>query len=186
MIVFELITADVIMTKTYTGLSFILIFSLAVCGAALAQDKQMYSWTDDDGVVHFTDQKPAGMAVEVIEIPDTGTPTGSNPYQLPDTSDEPSAAQKRRDEIAQNRQERAAEQERKDRECADMREEVANLEPHRRVFFTNADGETERMGDTSPRAIDVRFIISVSGAISDLGDLLPELASRLSVFPLRL
>ncbi len=47
-------------------------------------------------------------------------------------------------------------------------------------------GQTERMGDTVSRAIDVRIVISVNGTLSDLGGLVPELASRLSVFPLRL
>jgi two-component system response regulator AtoC/two-component system response regulator HupR/HoxA len=42
------------------------------------------------------------------------------------------------------------------------------------------------MGDTSTRAIDVRLIMSVNGTLSDLGELVPELASRLSVFPVRL
>ena len=135
------------MTKINTALSLVLIFGLVVCGAAVAQSKQMYSWTDENGVVHFTDQKPEGEAVKIIEIPDSATPQGSNPYQLPDNSDEPSAAQKRRDEIAQNRQQRAKEQAERESECTKMRDLVANLEPHRRVYFTNEDGETERMDD---------------------------------------
>jgi len=34
-----------------------------------------------------------------------------------------------------------------DAECAAKSAEVAELEPHRRVFFTNEEGETERMDD---------------------------------------
>lgn len=48
-------------------------------------------------------------------------------------------------------------------------------------------GEVERIGDTVARAVDVRLVVAVT-SLDDLadGELLPELRSRLTVFPLRL
>jgi DNA-binding NtrC family response regulator len=55
-----------------------------------------------------------------------------------------------------------------------------------RLLALLTGGRTERIGDTESRPIDVRVVVSVNGKLSDLGDLVPELASRLSVFPVRL
>ena len=107
----------------------------------------MYSWTDEDGVVHFTDQRPEGQDIKVIDIPDSAPEPASNPYQPADAAAEPSAAQIRREELAKGRQQFAEEQAARDAECAAKRAEVERLEPHRRVFFTNDKGETERMDD---------------------------------------
>jgi two-component system response regulator AtoC/two-component system response regulator HupR/HoxA len=54
-----------------------------------------------------------------------------------------------------------------------------------RVMTTN---EVERLGDTVARRVDVRLIVSVSPSLGEVlgSDALPELRSRLSVFPIRL
>jgi two-component system response regulator AtoC/two-component system response regulator HupR/HoxA len=46
--------------------------------------------------------------------------------------------------------------------------------------------ETERLGETMPRRVDVRLVVSVTPSLAELGDILPELRSRLAVFPIRL
>jgi len=110
-----------------------------------AQDKKMYSWTDENGVVHFTDTKPEGLEVKTLDIP-AETQAASNPYQQPPDAG-PSAAQQKREEIARNKQEARADQAMNDAQCAVMRQEVARLEPNRRVFYTDEKGETARMDD---------------------------------------
>ena len=58
----------------------------------------MYSWTDENGVVYFSDIKPEGQEAQSRVIPQGQA-------------------------------------------------ELDRLEPHRRVFFTNEKGETERVDD---------------------------------------
>lgn len=66
--------------------------------------------------------------------------------------------------------------------------EPAALSPslQARLLSLLTAGKSERMGDTTSRAVDVRLVLSVNGTLADLGEIVPELASRLSVFPLRL
>lgn len=124
---------------------------LALCAAlfapdhALAQEMKMYQWTDEDGVVHFSDTAPVGMDVPPTDIPLDEAPAGANPYE--DVASEPSAAQQQREEIARQSEENRAEQANLDSRCAAWRAEVERLEPNRRVFTTNDQGETERMDD---------------------------------------
>jgi hypothetical protein len=138
---------DAIMPKARTARILSTILCLSICCGANGQGKQMYSWTDKDGVVHFTDQRPAGQEVTLIDIPESEQRSYEEPYQAADSVDEPSLAQKRRDDIAQKRAQRAADKAVNDAECAVRRAEIEQLEPNRRVYFTNEQGETERMDD---------------------------------------
>ena len=135
------------MNKVFLLLATIIISCLCIVATASAQSRQMYSWTDENGVVHFTDERPAGKEVSVIDIPDSEPLAAASPALPTDEANEPSLAQQRRDEIAQKRQENREQAAVLEAECAAKRAEVERLEPHRRVFFTNEEGETERMDD---------------------------------------
>ena len=135
------------MNKVFLLLATIIISCLCVSTIASAQSKQMYSWTDENGVVHFTDERPTGQEFTVIDIPDSEAPAEASPAVPTDEANEPSLAQQRRDEIAARRQENREQAAVLEAECAAKRAEVARLEPNRRVFFTNEEGETERMDD---------------------------------------
>ena len=121
------------------------LLCLLVAGVAGAQDKKMYSWTDENGTVHFTDTRPDGQNVVESAIPQDAPPASDNPYQTKDTG--PSPAQLKREEISRNNQEAQINKAVKSAECAAWKAEVDRLEPNRRVFFTNEQGETERMDD---------------------------------------
>jgi hypothetical protein len=135
------------MNKVFLLLATIIISCLCIAATASAQSRQMYSWTDDNGVVHFTDERPVGQEVTVHDIPDSEPAAAASPTLPTDEANEPSLAQQRRDEIAQRRQENREQAAVIEAECAAKRAEVERLEPHRRVFFTNEEGETERMDD---------------------------------------
>ena len=70
----------------------------------------------------------------------------ASPYQ---GASQPSAAQQRREEIARNTEAAKAKQAARAAECAAWQTEVDRLEPNRRVFYTNEQGETERMDDVA-------------------------------------
>jgi hypothetical protein len=149
------------MIKSMTSLLIITLLCLGVSTSIFGQDRQMYSWTDEDGVVHFSDARPEGQEVRVIDIPESDSSGLSTPMPAADATDQPTAAQQRREDIARRRQEnRQAAAERASR-CADMRAELNRIEPNRRVYFTNEKGETERMDDVvrTDRVAELRGLI---------------------------
>ena len=117
---------------------------LLCCGTAAAQETRVYQWTDENGVVHFSDSKPEGQNVEEQTL--TAPPADVGEIQQPDSAPG-SLAQERREELARKKQAARAEQAANEARCAEWQAEVDRLEPNRRVFFTNEDGETERMDD---------------------------------------
>ena len=127
-----------------------LTLAIAALGISLsAHAEKMYQWTDENGVVHFSDKKPQGQDFKTVDMPTTPT-TGTVSPLAPESSqsaDTTSMAQQRRDDIAQSRQASSEKQAANQAQCAVWQAEVDRLEPHRRVFFTNEEGETERMDD---------------------------------------
>lgn len=106
----------------------------------------MYSWTDENGTVHFSETKPDGQAVREQAIPQDASPqSGDNPYAGVDSG--PSYAQQRREEIARKSEQSQVDKAINSAQCTAWQAEVDRLEPNRRVFFTNEQGETERMDD---------------------------------------
>lgn len=146
-------TRDGTMIRLIIGL----VLFISLTGAAFAQEggREMYSWTDENGVVHFSDQRPAGQQVEVHQIPDSPASAPSSPPPADESSavnateeaDTRSPAQIQRDEMAKRREAILAAREKNDMACAQRQAEVDELEPNRRVFFTNEQGEVERMDD---------------------------------------
>lgn len=122
---------------------FVLCLVWTVC--APAQSQKMYKWTDEDGVVHFSDSVPEGQQFEEQKLPEAGQTAAPGAYQQ--DAAEPSIAQQKRDEIARKHQEAKANEAANEARCAAWQAEVDRLEPNRRVFFTNDKGETERMDD---------------------------------------
>lgn len=114
---------------------------------ANGQSNEMYQYTDENGTVVFTDQKPVDQEVKTQAIPSDPAPQGDNPYATENMPDVPSIAEQRREEIVQNKQQAQQAQAVNQAQCAAWQAEVDRLEPNRRVFFTNDKGETERMDD---------------------------------------
>jgi hypothetical protein len=125
--------------------ALILVGAGGLAGSALAGE--VYTWTDENGVVHFTDREPVGRDAEVQNLPDSMPPSSPSPYAAPQAGK--SAAQQRREDIQRKGEESQARQAMTDRNCQAWQAEVARLEPNRRVFYTNEQGETERMDDVA-------------------------------------
>jgi hypothetical protein len=126
-------------------LRWVTLVALLAAAHAGAQDGTMYSWTDENGVVHFSDTAPPGQDVQPQSLPSAVPPGSVSPE--PDPAAAPSAAQQRREEIARKADETAAQQELNKAQCAGWQAELERLEPNRRVYSTNEQGETERMDD---------------------------------------
>jgi hypothetical protein len=137
------------MTYLSKRMFFALFLGLFLAAQAEAQEKTMYRWTDENGVVHFTDVRPQeqqGQQVQEQVIPTDEPPAAPSPYSQSATT-EPTLGEQRRAEITQKHQEYEVNEAMTSAECAAWQAEVDRLEPNRRVFFTNEQGETERMDD---------------------------------------
>jgi hypothetical protein len=134
-----------------------LLLSVAiVCISPIVAGSDVYTWTDENGIEHYSDIPPEqqdSKVINILGVPQTGT-TGAYPQATdsatagaaPD-SDQPSAAEQRREELAKVRTERRAEKAKLDIECARYRQLLARMEPARRVILTNEEGEAERLDD---------------------------------------
>jgi len=148
------------MNKSMIFTFFVALLCLFVAANAAAQDKKMYQWTDENGTIHFSETQPEGQEVQERSIPQDAAPSGSNPYQESNTG--PSYAQQTRDEIARKSEEDQVNNAIKSVECSSWQAEVARLEPNRRVFYTNDQGETVRMDDVerTSRVADLKSQIA--------------------------
>ncbi len=137
--------------KQYSKGFAVLLFAVLLATPTLAGADKVYRWTDENGVQHFGDMPPAHADVEVLEvegIPKIGSDSLAHAQDAQDPATvEPTAAAKRRQEIADNRKERRAAGIEMQRICDQAQQQLENIEPHRRVYYTDEIGETVRMDD---------------------------------------
>jgi hypothetical protein len=147
-------------------LTFLTVFlANALSGSAVAAD--LYSWTDENGVLHYGDMPPNGQSVQAVKDKASPPPSTYEANSVPDSTradtaidamagengegaeDSPpqSFADARREQIAKNRKERREAQAEMDRMCEIHRKTLANIEPSRRVMYKNEKGEVMRMDD---------------------------------------
>jgi hypothetical protein len=136
-----------------------------ISGNAVAGE--IYSWTDKNGVVHYGDRPPEGQKTQIVVVPQAPRPDSPGAYPSPDgaqpgsennAADATSAAgeqetaplslaDQRREQLAKDRKEKGEAREDTERMCAKHRKRLTQMEPARRVFYTNEKGESVRMDD---------------------------------------
>ncbi len=127
---------------------------------APALSAEIYRWTDENGVTHFSQTPPPdGQEAEIEDVPDTPAEAAvegagidfdgaqSNRAEGPEGTDTLSAAEQKRQEIAERHADARAAREELERLCNQTRSRLARIEPNRRVYYTNDEGETVRMDD---------------------------------------
>lgn len=141
-------------------LGLVLGLAVMLAGGPLGA-AEVYTWTDEEGVLHFSDKPRTDGQSETIEAEEAYRPgTGdvysqpAEPAEAPEaaaadaTAEAPvSAAAARREEQALKREQRREAQAELDRLCAQHRQRLEQMEPSRRVFYTDASGETVRLDD---------------------------------------
>lgn len=123
--------------------------------ASTAVWAEVYRWTDENGVTHFSQTPPpSGQEAEIADVPDSEPAEGEAEVAGIDfdgtartVNEEMSAADLRRQEIAESSDQRQSDREALAALCRDTRNRLEQIEPNRRVFFTDEDGETVRMDD---------------------------------------
>lgn len=133
-------------------LALLVAACLGIAGQAVVA-KEIYTWTDENGIVHYVDTPPDHPDAKAIDAPEAYRP-GSVSAEVPaatspEAAADPalSAADARRLRLADARTKQEAEQQQIAAICAEARRRLAEVEPSRRVFYENEQGETVRMGD---------------------------------------
>ena len=129
----------------------LLIACLAASGSATAVE--IHRWVDENGVVHFSDVRPVSVPSETLEFADpppvTETAGANTDGTVSGAGAEPqaSAAEQRRQAIRERRETRAAEREEKEFWCDRHRTRLEQMEPARRVYYNDENGQQVRMDD---------------------------------------
>ncbi|MBT8050096.1 MAG: DUF4124 domain-containing protein [Gammaproteobacteria bacterium] len=140
------------------------MLALAMTASLQAQATEVYKWTDENGVVHFSDMKPADTDSQNLEVDDrTGFSKAVEAAPRMNTAQateeaaveeqELTAAQQRRNEIAQARDAVRLERLEKQQWCDKHRKRLIEMEPARRVYTYDEDGEQVRMDDDTRVAL---------------------------------
>jgi hypothetical protein len=140
------------------------MLALALSASLHAQSIEVYKWTDENGVVHFSDMKPADTDSQNLEVDDrTGFSKAveaaprMNMAQATEEADveepELTAAQQRRNEIAEARDAVRLERLEKQQWCDKHRKRLVEMEPARRVYTYDENGKQVRMDDDTRVAL---------------------------------
>lgn len=140
-------------------LPLLLVWAVSLWAGALAA-AEIHTWTDENGVVHYSQTPPPQGGDTVVEMKDAYKP-GSVPAQPPAADGgaggtEPAAltpAEARRQQMAQQRQANRERQAQNQQLCGMHRQRLEQLEPARRVFYTDETGESVRMDDDQRLAL---------------------------------
>jgi hypothetical protein len=147
------------------GMAFWVVVCLLLLPlVASAQKNSIYSWTDENGVKHFSDRAPVETEAAVEEIPvaeppatapDENSATLNNEVLQDDPTDpaavdatqELSYADQQRLAMEEKRQAQREKQTERQRICLQAQDQLAQIEPSRRVFYTDESGNTTRLDD---------------------------------------
>jgi hypothetical protein len=139
-------------------LLLVLSASLAWSAPLFAQSSSVYTWTDETGVVHVSDSPREDGNSDRIRVEGAYKPGSSDAYPEAnaapaetagvDSEEVPlSAAQQRREQIAEARVQRQEAEAEARKQCGRHRQRLTQMEPARRVFYINEEGEQVRMDD---------------------------------------
>lgn len=122
---------------------------LVTLAAGSAGAREIHRWVDENGVVHFSDVQPADRETRRLDLADPAPEIGPPRSAEPAATEEPalSAAEQRRQDIRERREARAEAQRETAFWCDKHRKRLEQMEPARRVFYTDENGEQVRMDD---------------------------------------
>lgn len=132
----------------------VLFATLAFLAGNSALATEIYSWTDENGTVHFSSTKPVDTEAETINVdPGKGGVSYSRPDAGPVSNDgdvaEPAmtAAEQRRQDIASSREAQQQNEALIAEECGKHEKRLVEMEPARRVYYWDENGRQVRMND---------------------------------------
>ena len=116
---------------------------------------EVWTWTDENGVVHYGEVPPENIKATLLGEDQVSIPTlsGNDPASGTPAEGEKSYAQQRREDIAKEKKDRRTSQAEIQEHCDFHRKRLAEVEPVRRVIYTNDEGEAVRMDDNERLAL---------------------------------
>ncbi len=122
-----------------------------LASGAIANDVDVYTWTDSNGVPHYTDRPPAGERVTYTGIRSKRTDAANVQARVEqaqenraNASEQREAARDEDDEAAKQRASNLAE---RASSCEKARERLTSYQTAHRLYRPNADGEREYLSD---------------------------------------
>jgi hypothetical protein len=119
-------------------------FAFAWINSAAATE--VYTWTDESGIVHYSDVPIDPQETQTITVDDANAP-GMASTAPPVQEAQPSVAQQRREQFEVDRKIRKEAQAIIDQLCAEHLKRLTKMEPARRIFYTDDKGEFIRLDD---------------------------------------
>ncbi|MDH3787048.1 MAG: DUF4124 domain-containing protein [Xanthomonadales bacterium] len=147
--------------KLKTGFKLWCLPALVIICASVTETHatEVFTWKGQDGVVHYSDMPPENVDSRLIRVdgvykagttvPEPATQADGNDAG----TDTRSVAQQRREKIAEDREARREAREEAERLCARHQQRLEQMEPARRVFYTDDTGESVRMDDDQRMAL---------------------------------
>ncbi len=139
----------------------VVLMAGAISGNVAA--REVYNWTDKNGIVNYSDMPPDEQEAQIIEFKETRLDNsnetdsiagGSQPNadarnnaDGKEAGPPQSAADAKRKKIAADRIQRRETRTEMEQMCAQHRQRLARIEPHRRVYYKDKNGKTVRMDD---------------------------------------
>ncbi|WP_374492435.1 DUF4124 domain-containing protein [Zoogloea sp.] len=126
---------------------------LLACTTSLSAAQSIYSWKDANGQVHYSDMPPADAKTRTIRqapLAPAATQNGGRPVITESFAEKEQAFRRRRAEAAEaedKARKDKAEDERKQKECADLRRYLAGVTGGQRMGRYNDAGEVIMMDD---------------------------------------
>ncbi len=150
-------------------LSRILAAGLAAVISCTAAATEIHTWTDEQGVTHFSDAPRSEGESRTIEVEEIYRPGTADAYaaqaepgaaaeaaaadSAPAAESAASVAQERRERLAQQRAEQRETQAELEKLCGLHRDRLERVEPARRVMYTDESGELVRLDDDQRLAL---------------------------------
>jgi len=106
----------------------------------------IYKWTDAEGNVHYSQQRPRDTSSEKMNVPQHA-PTDTSTYKRPalqsnDSENKNAADDKQKSDEPEEVKETKAEKKRRLAECEQVRQNLATMESRGRVRSKDKDGNT--------------------------------------------
>jgi len=144
-----------------SGFRLMLASLAALCWINSSWAQEVYTWTDQDGVTHYSDVPPETGSSQQMQVEQAYRPGSTGAYPSADATPDgasdgideilgespQTAADQRREQIAEAREKRREEEAAAAQLCPKYRQRLEQMEPSRRVFYTNEQGEQVRMDD---------------------------------------
>ncbi|MEW5944069.1 MAG: DUF4124 domain-containing protein [Pseudomonadota bacterium] len=135
----------------------IALISLLACLSLAAHGEQLYKWVDSDGKVHYTDQPPPAKAekkplnIKVQPAAQTAVGEEKKPVAKSTAEKEQEFRQRRvaAEEAQAKREKEQADAREKERNCAQARGNLRNLQEGGRTVQYDAKGEKVYLDDTA-------------------------------------